>query len=441
MKKKRLLAFALAGMMAVSLGACGGAEQGGGEGSSQSKSEKKEASEPSGGENSGKTELANDKYVNVDPAFMTELSQAVEEGTGIQLEVSSYPDTASYQTYIQQSIRGEEAPGLFTWWSGPQFETLAKEGVLEDLTQLWEDYLIPAGVSKEAAEELTVDGKVYGAVNSIVYTSIQYSVSAFEEAGVEVPETFDEFLDVCEKLKEKGITPLALKSDSWAGFLWFQQLLCAKDPQLYKDVCDGTKKYTDPEVVEVMNLWKDMLDKGYFSKPIDTQDVNKQLASGKMAMRLEDSANLAILNRDYGMKSGEDLETFVLPLMDSNEKRVIFYEVSPLCVAKESADKDAAMEVMKKYYENGVQDCIYKWIGYANTPQVNITDAALEDLVGFTTDTENYQLILRYYENTPQEIRDVALDELMRFELGDGTVDEVLSTIQKKADEVWAAQK
>ena len=45
--------------------------------------------------------------------------------------------------------------------------------------------------------------------------------------------------------------------------------------------------------------------------------------------------------------------------------------------------------------------------------------------------------MLRYYENVANtEIRDVAIDQLLKFELGDATVEEALNTIQAKADEV-----
>ena len=45
--------------------------------------------------------------------------------------------------------------------------------------------------------------------------------------------------------------------------------------------------------------------------------------------------------------------------------------------------------------------------------------------------------MLRFYENTPGDIRDVVLNELMRFELGDGTIDEVLNTMEKAAQDYW----
>ena len=46
-----------------------------------------------------------------------------------------------------------------------------------------------------------------------------YNQDLFEEAGVEVPTTWTEFLDVCKALKDKGIQPLALDS-TYAPFLF-----------------------------------------------------------------------------------------------------------------------------------------------------------------------------------------------------------------------------
>lgn len=388
----------------------------------------------------GEVEFANDKLTSLDASITSGLAERLTEVSGINVEIMNYPDVASYQTYIQQSIRTEDAPGLITWWGDQQFVTLAENGLLEDLTDLWNDYLLPAGVPESAAEALTVDGKIYGVLYGILYSSIHYNMDVFEEVGVEVPTTFDEFLDVCEKIKAAGITPIALKSDSWAGFIWFQHLLAAKDPQLYLDVCDGTKKYTDPEVVEVMNIWQDMFDKGYFGNPISYQDINRQLASGETAMELEDYSNITNLVNDYGMVSGENLGQFLFPSMDG-EKDVTFYSVSPICVPAASKDKGSAMEVLKHYYENDVQNFLFESLGYVNTSNVEITDVTIQSVFDDVEDSENCIQLVRYYENTPEEIRNFALDELMKFELGDGSVDEVLNNIQEKADEVWAAQE
>lgn len=51
-----------------------------------------------------------------------------------------------------------------------------------------------------------------------------YNKSLFEEAGIkDVPVTYDEFIEVCKKLKDSGITPLGLAnaSDSTASLGWW----------------------------------------------------------------------------------------------------------------------------------------------------------------------------------------------------------------------------
>ena len=46
--------------------------------------------------------------------------------------------------------------------------------------------------------------------------SFWYNKQMFNDAGVTPPETFDEFLDVCKKLKEVGHTPIAVCGvDGW----------------------------------------------------------------------------------------------------------------------------------------------------------------------------------------------------------------------------------
>ena len=122
----------------------------------------------------------------------------------------------------------------------------------------------------------------------------------------------------------------------------------------------------------------------------------------------------------------------------NGDKKVVFFEVTPLCVAKASDDKSAAKEVLKKWFTKEHQTVVTEVTNNVNTSQVQTDNACVNEMISYTTDTENYQMMLRYYENTPEEIRNVALDELMKFELGNAGVDEVLNTIQAAADEVFA---
>ena len=168
--------------------------------------------------------------------------------------------------------------------------------------------------------------------------------------------------------------------------------------------------------------------------------ATKQMANGEIAMMLEPNREISPLVKDYGMVSGENLESFVVPSMNG-DKKVIFFEAAPICVAKASADKGSAMKAMETWYNKELQNYIYENIGLANTSTVDVTDPAYKRTLEYSAKPDEITLMLRYYENTPEDIRNVALDELMRFELGNGTIEDVLATIQAKADEYWASAK
>lgn len=384
----------------------------------------------------GTLEFWNDKMANIEQSSLDKVFGTIQSASGYTLDMIPYPDTASYQTAMQQTIRDAKAPGLFTWWSGSQLQTLVENGLVEDLTSVWDSSIYDAGVSQGIADAFTFDGKIYAAPWSVLYNVVFYNKTVFDQYGLKEPETFDEFLQVCETLKSNGVTPIALKSDSWAGFIWFQALLAAKDVELYKGICDGSIKYTDPRIVEVMEVWKEMLDKDYFSVPIDWQDVRPGFAKGEVAMMLEPHVEFTGMKKDFDMVEGESIDAFALPAMDGG-KRTIFFEAAPLCVSTASAQKGDALKVLEAWYTEDVQNMFHEEFGYTNTSKISVDTPCVQEILDATADTDNYQLVLRFYESTPDKLRDFVLDELMRFQLKNATVEDMLNTIQAEADTVF----
>ena len=384
----------------------------------------------------GTVEFWNDKMANMEQSSLDTVFGTIQSVSGYTLDMIPYPDTASYQTAMQQTIRDQKAPGLFTWWSGSQLQTLVENGLVEDLTSVWESSIYDAGVSQGIADAFTFDGKIYAAPWSVLYNVVLYNKTVFDQYGLKEPETFDEFLQLCETLKSNGVTPIALKSDSWAGFIWFQALLAAKDVELYKGICDGSIKYTDPRVVEVMEVWKDMLDKDYFSVPIDWSDVRPSFAKGEVAMMLEPHVEFTGMKKDFDMVEGETIDAFVVPAMDGG-KKTIFFEAAPLCVSTASAQKEDAVKVLSSWYTEDVQNMFHEEFGYTNTSKITVDTPVVQEILDATADADHYQLVLRFYESTPDKLRDFVLDELMRFQLKNASVEDMLNTIQAEADTVF----
>src|SRR5699024_6803913 len=92
--------------------------------------------------------------------------------------------------------------------------------------------------------------------------SVFYKKSAFDSWGVEVPKTWPDFLSLCEELKGKGVNPLAngIGSTPWMASGWFDYLnLRINGAQYHRDLLAGEHKFTDDEVVAVLEEYKKLI--------------------------------------------------------------------------------------------------------------------------------------------------------------------------------------
>ena len=88
-----------------------------------------------------------------------------------------------------------------------ELQEWAKAGVFEDLSN--KDYL--KRVKNGYAEKYAVNGKVYNVPFTANAYGIYYNKDKFEELGLKVPETWDEFEQLVKDIVAKGQTPFELQ--------------------------------------------------------------------------------------------------------------------------------------------------------------------------------------------------------------------------------------
>ncbi len=385
-----------------------------------------------GGEASDSLEFYSDKGGDSWETVSNDLSAAGYPG----FEMYSYSDVASYQSVIQQSLPTEDAPGLFTWWSGENMKDLVEGGYLTDLTDEWENYYVPAGVNPNLADSMTFDGKIYGAPFNILYSGVYYNTEVFEEYNLEVPTTFEEFESICDTLLENGITPIGLKDDPWASFLWFQTLIASYDPQLYTDLVNGDVKYTDDKIYEVMHIYQDWINKGYFADPVDPTTQVDDFSKGKTAMIYEVDNTSIALGRDFGLEAGTDYDMFVFPSMDENTPDAIFYEVAPILVSANSAQNENAIQALRGYYDADIQQTLLDNDGFHATENTKLPNEVMTNMQDYAAADSGNVLLLRYYESEPTSVVSTATDAIWKFHYNptDEQLDESLQLIQSEVE-------
>ena len=156
---------------------------------------------------------------------------------------------------------------------------LAMRGALVDLSK-FEDYDdLFYGEDEEydgsayfvagADEPYKYDGGVYGLPSTQQFYMLFYRTDIFEEYGLEVPQTWDKFLEVASILMlnnmEVGLPYVAL-TDIWqtnggvASLNIFPTLLQQKGLSLYNEDQTGTS-FNEPEVMQMFEEWTDFYTK------------------------------------------------------------------------------------------------------------------------------------------------------------------------------------
>lgn len=191
LRAKRILAASLAACMSAGLLAGCGSESGSGEGEGKPASETKEINL-----------MASQNWIkDVD----NELFKAFEEETGIKVNVSLTPDN-EYEKLLGTTLTGgSDAVDIFMFTAGTPMVNAGIPDVALDLSdEPWvenmEDWAIDAN---------TYEDKLYGfSTWGVDYEGVLYNKTYFEENNLQVPQSWDEFVALCDQILELGKTPL-----------------------------------------------------------------------------------------------------------------------------------------------------------------------------------------------------------------------------------------
>jgi len=194
------------------------------------------------------------------------------------------------------------------------------------------------------------DGKNYCMTFDMIETGIYYNKDIFDELGLRVPETWEELLAACAKIKASGRIPLLMHMgayNDWLMDLMFDQLYhrllpgidLAQDPtrepylQGYLDWDElaflhekGFFGRDDPRYVQIWERMREL--KGYTNQDLVSTDTVREFVTQRAAMIWHVSSLSYRLaeDRDLGFKWG----VFYLPRF--TKKTSEFASETPMCV-------------------------------------------------------------------------------------------------------------
>lgn len=237
--------------------------------------------------------------------YFDDLGKAFEDETGATLDVQMVPWADAHDKFVK-AIAGGTTPDVAevgTTWT-PEF---ADAGALVDLTDAVEEAGLNGDLVEGLQEAGTVDGGLYGMPWYAGVRSVIYRTDVFEKAGVEPPTSWDELVEVGEKLKKSDpdMITFPVPGDSEYGlypWVWGNGGEVAVDE-------DGTwtSQIDSPEAQEGISFYTGLATEHGFSTPAattwDEADLSDAFSRGDVAMMIAGSWTPAAL-----VEANPDLE-------------------------------------------------------------------------------------------------------------------------------------
>lgn len=209
MKKKILSVLLSAVMITACLAGCGSQKAAQPtEPAANTEEAKGETAQPAKAEAAGETVKLRMMGYNAESVRATYLQYLSEQLPGIEIEFE-FVSQDNFDNVLNSQLQAGEGPDIIE--VGGQTRLLAKAGYLLDLTG--QDFL--ASYQEAGIQPYTTDGKVYATPLQSWYEGIFYNRTIFQENGIEIPKTWDEFIAAHKTLEAAGIKAQTMGAQSY----------------------------------------------------------------------------------------------------------------------------------------------------------------------------------------------------------------------------------
>jgi multiple sugar transport system substrate-binding protein len=279
-------------------------------------------------------------------AFQTLVERFEAEYPDIEVTLNTF-DHEAYKTAIRNFL-ASDPPDVALWFAGNRMRFFVEQGLVMDITDLWED----AGFTETMASSraaFTVDGSLYGVPWGYYQWGVFYRQDLFDQYGIAVPETWDEFMAAGRTLRANGITPVSIGTRFlWTAAGWFDYLnLRINGYDFHIELTNGEVPYTDPRLDAVFDAWRELIEEGFFLENHATyswQEAQAPFINGQAAMYLIgnfivpdlDSAGILdnvgffqfpVINPSVGIYEDAPTEAYLIPSGAENvEEAKLFLE-------------------------------------------------------------------------------------------------------------------
>lgn len=396
-------------------------------------------------------ETEDDDSGGSDPLTLQSSMSDPQDKAALEAVVAEYESQVTLNTVAIENFRAQlptyltssDPPDLLTWYAGAVARDYAAEGLLLDVSELWEGDGACADFS-DALRELSTadDGAQIFVPTKYYWWGVFYRKSAFQEWDVPIPETWDDFLALCERLQSDGVYPLTMGTGTtpWMTSSWFDYLnLRINGPDYHLALLGGEESFDSAEVRAVMDEYEKVLP---FIDPrgrsYSWQEAVTPLVQNEAAMYLAG----AYVTQSVPSDVLDDIGFFRFPVIDESLPLAEEAPTDGFFAASNTNDPTGAKEMMSYLAQPDSQQLFISKTAAGNlptSPRVDTSDFPTLVQQGVTHLEESDSLTQFFNRDSSDELQTTADAALTRFIDDPGDVDAILSDWEQAAQQVFQA--
>lgn len=247
----------------------------------------------------------------------------------IELYEQQYPDVevvnatvtggagVNARAVLKTRMLGGDPPDSFQVHAGQELiGTWVAAERMEDLTAMFEEQGWQEALPPEVIEAVSSGDGTWSVPVNIHRSNVLWFVpDDLEEWGVEVPSSWDEFVnETCPTLQEQGVTPLVVGENWTVQHLWESVALAELGVQGWQDLWSGDLAFTAPEAMAVWDRMGEILEcTNEDAAGLSWQQATDRVVEGDAAFNVMGDWAAGYMTTTLGLEAGDGFDWAASP--------------------------------------------------------------------------------------------------------------------------------
>ncbi len=257
------------------------------------------------------------------PAYIQAIDEFEEANPGVTIKMETF-ENESYKTKIKSAVAANDLPDIFFTWGGGFSSAFVESGKVLPLDAYYDAYA--DGITKAALGNVVYGDQLYGVTYVTPVSVMFYNRKMFDERGLTAPETFEEWVTVCQAFLDEGVTPIGISvRDTWVLAMTHDALTLksAGPGKVAAALKKAGQSYNDPDFIAATEKLMELVDMGALvssATGISNDEASQLFYNGTVAMFTTGSWMAGSIQTDP--ENPEDFDVAPIPVINPENAKI-----------------------------------------------------------------------------------------------------------------------